>query len=487
MLTRRFVGIFVAIALVFSASHSNAETDFSIGGVYTAWMQSQHNFTFTDEAYDHEYAIQMLRFNMSFSANEYITGVTRFDIAQGWWGVDNALRSVQRTNIAGGSALFDFKDTNFLLHVDQAYVDFTIPNTELGFKVGRMWYGHGNRLVLDNNLDGIQFGFSDALNVGYAKVSEGVDALSDDDTVGPDQRGFTDARDADLFTVNFSNALENFTYDAFAMYYNDASTSDNNAYVPDHLQYFKTRFSPQVTQLITLGFAGDLTLEKLTLTGEFDYLIGQDDINNTVYGGAQMWDINNGNLSGYNLYLKANYAASDALNLGGVFGMGSGDDDKSDGKGNVNKLRTSGFFYLTEIWEDSIMPDEEGITPQGLGAPNVRGYRELENTTALQVNGSYKVLDTVTGFLSYTYLGATQPIQAWQSDGEGDWEFLDRTSNYIGQEVDFRITYAPYQALNLILRGGYFIPGDGAAYLINGNATNKEDAWELKGMVTYKF
>ncbi|NIX57622.1 MAG: hypothetical protein GWN14_17295, partial [candidate division Zixibacteria bacterium] len=57
-----------------------------------------------------------------------------------------------------------------------------------------------------------------------------------------------------------------------------------------------------------------------------------------------------------------------------VGGRGSGDDDVTGGDGNVNKLRTSGFFYITEIWEDSIMPDEEGITPQGLGAPNVRGY-----------------------------------------------------------------------------------------------------------------
>ena len=52
-----------------------------------------------------------------------------------------------------------------------------------------------------------------------------------------------------------------------------------------------------------------------------------------------------------------------------VFGRGSGDEDYGSGEGNINRLKTMGFFYLTEVWEDSIMPDEEGITPQGLGAP----------------------------------------------------------------------------------------------------------------------
>ncbi|MDZ7764377.1 MAG: hypothetical protein U5K00_08100 [Melioribacteraceae bacterium] len=66
-----------------------------------------------------------------------------------------------------------------------------------------------------------------------------------------------------------------------------------------------------------------------------------------------------------------NYAVSDAVTLGLTAGMGSGDDDPTGGEGNVNKLRTSGFFYLTEVWEDSIMPTKEGITPQGSRARTI--------------------------------------------------------------------------------------------------------------------
>lgn len=481
---KRFV---VVLMVLFVAGGVNAQSRLEFGGVYSAWAQSQHEFTFTPGAYNDQYVVQMLRLNLTFAANDYVRAVTRFDMAQGWWGVDNSLRSVQRTGSTGGSALFDFKDTNFLLHVDQAYVAFKVPHFPLTARAGRMWYGAGNRLVLDNNLDGIQLDLANSLAFGWAKVSEGVDGLSDYSNVAPDQRGFTDARDADLYSLTFTHQAGSLNYNAFAMYYNDASIGDANAYVPDHLQYFKTRFSPQVTRLTLFGLAGTYTADRWVINGEFDYLAGKDAINNTTYGANQMWDINNGNLSGYNLYLNAQYAPGDALSLGGVFGMGSGDPDKSGGRGNVNKLRTSGFFYLTEIWEDSIMPDEEGITPQGLGAPNIRGYRELENTTALQVNASLKLLKGLTGFTSYTFLRATQPVQAWGSNGSGGWQLLDKTATDLGQEIDFRLSYDLYDEVNLMLRSGYFMPGDAAAYLINGNNLNKENAWEFKGTITYRF
>lgn len=463
--------------------------DFEVNGVYTAWLQSQHAFTLNDDSYDDNYAVQMLRFNVQAKANENIKVVTRFDIAQGWWGVDNADRTSDRTGKIGGSSLFDFKDTNFLFHVDQAYLDFICPNYPLNFRVGRMWYGLGNKIMVDNNYDGIQVDLNDVLGekitLGYAKVSEGADNTSDLN----DKAAGYDYRDADLFTVNFHNKAGNFSYDAYGFYYMDQSIEDMTAYVPDMLNFFKTRFSPQITQLTAVGLAATWKKDKLTISGEFDYLTGADDIENTTYGNNQMWDINDGTLTGYNAYFKANYAATDKLSIGVVGGLGSGDDDLTGGAGNVNKLRTSGFFYITEIWEDSIMPDEEGITPQGLGAPNVRAYRELENTTIFQVNGDYKFTPKFSAFLSYSYIMASQDIAAWSHDATTGTTTIDNTTTAsdLGQEVDFRFSYKIYDELSAHLRGGYFMPGDAAGYLINGNSSLSDPAWELKGMILYKF
>jgi len=486
---KRLTPVVLLLFVVASALHA---TDFKVNGVYTAWGQSQHAFKFDDSTYDNNYVVQMLRFMVQGAASDNLKFVTRLDIAQGWWGVDNALRTVNRYQKTGASSLFDFKDTNFLVHVDQAYIAFNLPDKPIGVRLGRMWYGLGNKLMVDNNYEGVQIDFKSLKNkkitLSWAKVSEGVDDLNDLDVVAADARGNTDARDAHLFTLNFSNKAGSFSYDTYGLYYKDMSIKDNNAYVPDHLEFFKTRFSPQVTQLMAVGLSFAYKGKKLSLNGEADYLKGKDDIANTIHGVKQMWDINNGDLSGFNLYLKANYAATPKFSLGGVFGMGSGDSDLTGGKGNVNKLRTSGFFYITEIWEDSIMPDEEGITPQGLGAPNVRGYRELENTTIVQLNTTFKPFPKVVGFLSYNLIRATQPVHAWASDGNGDWTIDSNTSaSDLGQEVDFRISYNMYQELNLTLRGGYFMPGDAAGYLINGNTSMNDPAWELKTTVTYKF
>ncbi len=483
-LTVVFLMVLFTSSLVFSA-------DFKVNGVYTAWMQSQHQFWFGNKnkpKYNDNYVVQMLRFKVQAAVTEHLRAVTRFDMAQGWWGVDNAMRSVKRTGEKGGSALFDFKDTNFLLHVDQAYLEFDWPEKPLTFRVGRMWYGLGNKLMVDNNYDGIQADLKGVLGkkitVSWAKVSEGTDGVSDNKTVAPDQLGYTDARDADLLTFNFNNAFKTVNYNVYGMYYRDASTGDANAFVPDHLQFFKTRFSPQITKLMALGVSGKFKTGKLSGNFEADYLSGKDDIKNTTHGAKQMWDINDGTLSGYNLYLKLTHATTDKLSLGAVFGMGSGDDNLNGGKGNVNKLRTSGFFYITEIWEDSIMPDEEGITPQGLGAPNVRGYRELENTTIVQVNATLKPIKRLSLFGSYNYIKATQSIPKWDASGNPDYS---ATASDLGQEVDFRATYKIYDQLGWTLRGGYFMPGKAARYLINGTSAYKDAAWELKSTITYKF
>jgi len=472
----------LAISLFISSAFS---TDIKVNGVYTAWAQSQKAFTFDEKTYDDNYVVQMLRFKLQAIANENIKLVTRFDMAQGWWGVDNADRSVNRTSTGGGSALFDFKDTNFLFHVDQAYVDFKMPSLPINARVGRMWYGLGNKIMVDNNYDGIQLDLNDVigqkLSIGWAKVNEGGDNINDRNGALTDSTNF-DNRDADLFTINLHNKTGNLTYDIYGFYYNDGNRE--MSYLPNNLNFFRTRFSPNISHITAFGVSATYKMDNLTLLGEADYLMGSDDIANTVHGNKQMNDINNGDLSGHNIYAKATYAVNDKLKVGLVGGLGSGDDDLTSGEGNINKLRTSGFFYITEIWEDSIMPDEEGITPQGLGAPNVRGYRELENTTIIQINGEYKICEKLTGFLSYSHIMSTEDIYEWV---DGAPNMNGESATDLGSEIDFRFSYKFYDELSAHLRGGYFMPGDAAGYLINGSNTLDDPAYEIKGMLTFKF
>lgn len=486
---KKFFSIGLAFLLILSVSASVFAGDFKVNGVYTAWGLSQNKFFMGKNDGNDNYFVQMLRFNVQAVANDNLKAVTRFDIAQGWWGVDNEQRTFN-----GASGLFDNKDTNFLVHIDQAYVDFNCPNIPVNFKVGRMWYGVGNKLILDNNLDGIQATVNlkkANLMLGWSKMSEGVDGLSDNETVAPDPLGNTDARDADLLLGNLKTKTDSREINIFGLYYNDQSTKDNTAYLLDGLDYFRPRFAPHVTQLMVFGVSGIVKFGKFSVTGEFDYLTGKDDISNTNYDAKQRYDINNGDLSGYNLYLKPVFqVVPKKFSLGGVIGIGSGDEDKTGGAGNINKLRTSGFFYVTEIWEDSIMPDEEGITPQGLGAPNTRGYREFENSTLFQLNGTYNVKPNLSTFVSFTLIKATQPIYEWTTGADENgsfWTIGSANSKDIGKEIDFKVDYKIYSNLIFTVRGGIFMPGDAAGYLINGTNEYNDNVKELKSTLTYKF
>lgn len=496
--------LFGVVKLGLSQEKEDEGLKLKINGVYTAWFQKQQNFFFgrLDPDYDDNYVVQMLRLNFNFAVSEHLKAVTRLDVAQGWWGVDNDdfrgdFDGDDNSNL---SSRFSNKDTNYGIHVDLAYVDFTVPETSfpINIRLGRMYYGLGNKIVLDADLDGVQVDFktkSGTLGLGWAKVSEGLDAITDNETVDALGNVLADGEDADLAFARFNRTTQsgNISYGLFGMYYNDRGDDDGTTFLPNGLDYARTRFAPNICKLGAFGVTLDYNNKDLGLTvkGEFDYLTGKDDVANTNSGPNQSMDVNDGDINGYNFYVKANKDLSPKVNLGLTFGLGSGDDDPTSGNGNVNKLKTMGFFYITELWEDSIMPDEEGITPQGLGAPNTRGYRELENTTIIQGNILVKPVPKLKLFGSYSLIRATEDIPGWgDTDTDGvisTTEFTGESSKSIGSEIDFKIDYNIYKQLVWTLRGGYLITGDAAQLLINGNTQSDKNPWELKMTVTYRF
>ncbi|MBI3600289.1 MAG: hypothetical protein HY097_06575 [Nitrospinae bacterium] len=404
-------------------------------------------------------------------------------------------------------------------------------------------------------------------------------------------------QDADLYLINVDKKLSNGKVSGFYAYYNDKGTDDGIAYLYDMVDYSNARFRPQIGTLNILGVSGDMKFGKIALKFEGDYLSGTDPIDNKTYnssgipqrggdgryigGGRQSagtagsiatagttvstptgtttlspvtaaipgylpphyfnrLDKNDGNISGWNLYADLSVAdVAPGITPGFKLGMGSGDSDLRKGAGNINKLQTEGWFYITEVWEDSIMPDLTGITPQGLGAPWPRGYREFENQILLQANVTWKPAERWKIFGSYTYVTAQQDIPAWTSEptttekdtagsstrattgafaeaisnttrvdtdshnftssdyanstdtttypattGGPDYT---RTSKDIGQEIDLMITYNLYKGMDFDLRGGYFLAGDGARYLIAGAKGWDQNPWEARWDITWRW
>lgn len=463
----------------------SASFDLVLSGAWSTDIYSQNHFTLGKSPYKDQYAWQglLLRPEIHFGRNVKL--VARTYLGKGIWGLDN--EPADRTG--GFSRLFNNKDTKFLFHTLWTYMDVTLPDSATNFKVGRQKFGLGNLLVLDANLDGVVADQAlgknrGQLTLGWAKVSEGTDSLSD--AVTPT----VDSRDATLYLAGYQLKRKTFTLNPYYTFYNDAARQAGSAYLPEKLPYFRSRFRPQVSTLSVAGVAVQSQAGGFNLKAELDVLRGRDAIPNPDSGPNQLLDINDGSLTGYNVLVDTRYTRGPST-LGFLFGRGSGDRDVASGKGNINALITQGFWYATEVWEDSVMPDEEGITPQGLGGPNIRGYRELENTTLYQASLSRSLTKKLRLTLAYNLLRATHPVQAW-SDRNGDGrispaEFLGLGSSDLGQEFWGRVDYVLLPGLTTTLRGGVFRPGDGAGFLINGTSQFQRPSWELRGTLQYLF
>lgn len=479
----------------------------SFHGNYQLWGLNQHGFLLGADVPldDADYVVQMMRGNLKVGSDGFFV-TTRFDAAQGWWGVDNEPESELVTRAGADGvlvderlynpyALFRNKETNYTIHFDHAFATIQIPKTPITVKAGRQPYALGHMLVLDMDLDGVQVQIKahKAVEIGlfWALMSEGKGSYKYPlGTLMTDKDGNADAN---LFGIDIKGTVGPMKLGLFAAAYLDGSGKDDTGaqletYLPNGLGYGMSRFKPNLSTVVATGLTADgvvPVLDGLTLAAEVDVMWGEDHVANTTFNGGLM-DVNNGNLFGYNLLFRAEQAIKvdkTGLRVGALVGVGSGDGDPSGGGGNINGIQSQGQFTMTNVWEDSIMPDVGGISPQGLGSPVSRGYRELENTTALQAGLGVTPVPALSFDASYTWLHATTPIHAFDSTGAPTAD----TSSALGHEVDVNAKWRIYKKVSWDALFGVFLPGDGAGYLINGNADSLKPAWELKQVVSVGF
>lgn len=464
--------------------------EIGLSGFYEFNGYSQNNFFLGKDASggvtdSDGYMIQLFRIQPEITYGSAIKGVMRIDLAQKILGFDNEQRDTFRP---GFSNLFNNKDTHFLVHLDWAYVELA-PKQLRGWavRVGRMKNQLGNLLVLDQDGDGVQAtrafaGGKWRVTFDWTKQWEGADSLTDEVYTGG-----VDGRDANLVYLDLSGRAGKFTVNPYVAFYNDDNASP---YIPNNLQYTRARFTPNLSQALVGGLAFNGPIGKGTLRGEFNVLTGKDDVANVNSGPSQLNDVNDGDLRGYTGYVDLKVPVGKTT-VGAIAGFGSGDDDPMSGDGNLVKIRTNGFFYVSEVWEDSIMPDEEGITPQGLGSPGSRGYREFENTTMLQLNVTRPLGKEFRLMLSGSYMRATEALRPWSDVNKNNaidpGEFGAASSHDLGKEVDFMLDWMLMPNVTWTLRGGYMWAGDAAGYLINGTNAFADDPWELRTTLRFNF
>jgi hypothetical protein len=433
----------------------------------------------------------------------------KMDLARGVWGLPGGASPDSSVNLTR-------KQKSFLdLRVDRAYLSYRHRRTATRWYLGRQQFALGNLLVLEEDAPGLQvwrdFGPTRALGLGFAKESESgtiADHAWVDSLRTP--RRIVDGRDADLFLgeARLGRDGEGLFLNPFVAYYVDRGNADSTTILPDGHE-LQARFRPHISRATVIGIAASRAGKSLRIDAELDMLSGVDRVqaDSMKFDNSHPFeahDVNNGDLKGMNIYGRVAWTGA-RLEMAGTYASGSGDPDPFRAEGNINALHTQGRWFLTEVWGNGLSLEDVGIAPQGLANPEVRGYRGLENTTAIQVLAAFKVRPSLKVGVSWTLLSSTQPLKPWWDrpdsvrllrDGvitRGEYG-LDRyakppkyrgsQSTELGSEIDGRIDWTLPSRVTVTLRGGSFAPGPAAGYLINGTMKFNKSPMGLRLDVT---
>lgn len=412
-------------------------------------------------------------------------------LARGIWGLDRGGLS----SPFQGSA-YGVDDGLLSVQLQWAYLAYRHARTGTRWYLGRQRFALGNLLVLDENATGLQVyrdfpRLHSTLGLGLAKEFEGSNGVSDQNrtTGGAGSTSLPDGRDADLVTLEWTleNPAGTVRFAPFYARYVDRSNADGTTLLPDGVGYLDSRFRPNISKAGAFGASLHLERGALRVDAEYDKLSGDDRVANANSGPMELHDVNNGDLTGSNLYARMTLVGS-RLELGGTFAQGSGDADLTQGEGNLNSLRSDGYFHVLEIWENGLAPGDEGYYPGGFGSPIVRGYRGLENTRILEGHVGLGLSESLKLSGAFALIRASEPIRAF-SDANANGsidpdEFTGPASDQLGSEIDARLDWLGDPRLRVSLRGGLFFPREAAGYLINGTNKFQEKARSLRLNVT---
>ena len=212
-----------------------------VKGLYTIWALNQHGFLLGKDhpLDDADYVVQMLRMRLRFG-NKQLGVVTRLDAAQGWWGVDNSPNNLERTtadkngqlqrnSVYNPYKLFRNKDTNYMIHFDWAYFYIEVPYIPFSTRVqaGRQNFKVGNRLVLDQDLDGVQVKIQPIkpllINFLWARVAEGDGSIKN--PLGVLMNDADGRAESNLFGASLWYKSKAISVEAFGLFYGDDAAS----------------------------------------------------------------------------------------------------------------------------------------------------------------------------------------------------------------------------------------------------------------------
>ncbi len=439
---KRIVTLMLAMGLVLGAVANSSAVEVKAKGTMTmeyGWVENAQFNQKGEADNDRFIAQQRVRTQIDFVASENLSGVVYFEIDNAW----GYNKGGNKVGAATGGAL---GADGVSIETKRAYIDWTVPNTALSFRMGIQG------LALPGPVAGSSILDDDvAAAVASYKFSDSVSAAAfwarpvDKDLDNSDSRD-----EFDLFGIVGDIALDGMSFSPYAMY----GAAGRNVYsTKDDISAY----------WVGSGFEMDL----------FDPIVFALD---GVYGSVDTGR-NEDDMAGWAINAKLSYKL-DMATPGIIGWYGSGDnDDESDGSELLPTI--SGAFAPTTFGYDGYAGNFVAATGDFLGTTNAGTW-----AVGLLVE-DIKVIEDLTSQFRVVYItGTNDKDNTKGSTGIAADNFagsLYLTEKDHAWEVNFDHKYQIYENLALIAELGY-INLD-----LDKVSNYDEDAWKATFLFQYKF
>ena len=387
-----------------------------------------------------DYAMQRLRLGLTFSASEELAGYFQLQVGEWHWGEE------------------DYAGTNGRVSMRQAYVDWTLPGTEVKVRMGRHAfdlpaYASTSPMIADLVADGVvvsvPFGGNMDVTAFWTRMARGTHRGEVSDVSAPKY---------DLFGVAGTASLESVTVSPWVLYGAKGDGTDAGG----------GRFQPSI-----------LT-DQGNLSGS-----GRADI--VVMGAGMEWKPSDPvTLALDGAWGRASYGAS--ADQEGWYAVGRASYAMSFGEPSLLAWYASGDGSGRAMHSGQIpiiYGDFDGTSTYFDGAQGiVGGHRCSFGGTwgvSAQVNG-VSFLEGLTHDVSVSYFAGTNSRHNG-SYGEG-YDYLTRGDSAV--ELDLLSPYEIYRNLSAMLEMAYIIE-DFDTKAAHGRSGSFDDDWRTALVVRYAF
>ncbi len=319
-------------------------------------------------------------------------------------------------------------DPDDALKVRSAYIDWTIPGTDIKVRMGRQAmvapsYAFGSP-ILDSRGDGISFNapINDNINVGltWARADSADNKMKVRERAGKDV--------ADLLMLNAEFAYDGFKVAPWAMYINKQNNAGN-----EFMDTPANTFGRDANaDAFVIGASAELNM--------FDPFVFALD---ALYNNIKFHDIpaaQEDSFDGFYVAAKASYKFSNGTaGFGGWYSTGNDEEAKND---NGFVLLDPAFGASTILFGDNII--------------GVDGYNTLFNNDS--PFGTWGLIAEYAGFSFLENLSHTARVVYVQGTNDKDADrdlFMTPTEDDSFVEVDFNSTYQIYKNFSATLELGY--------------------------------